>query len=81
MINIIPPPPPPPPPCTAAGSLASPIAYHAIDHSIGMKNSLSVSVNFISLVTYCVWEEDPQTVISVSFTWACHIAARLLVGR
>ncbi len=42
----------------------------------------SVSWNFISLVTSCVRvrEEEPQTAFPVSFTWASHIGAIVLMG-
>ena len=41
-----------------------------------------VSVNFISLVTFCVRlrKEEPQTAFSMSFTRASHIAASVLTG-
>ena len=46
------------------------------------KMAPSVSVNFISLVTSCVWlqEEEPQTAHPMSCTWASHIAACMLTG-
>ena len=44
----------------------------------------SVSVNFISLVTYCVRlqdEEEPQTAYLMSVTWESCRAAIVLTGR
>ena len=41
-----------------------------------------VCVNFISLVNSYVglWEEEPQTAQSMSFTWVSYIAASMLTG-
>ena len=42
----------------------------------------SVSVNFISPVTsgFGLREEEPQTALTMSFTWASHIATSVLLG-
>ena len=41
----------------------------------------SVSVNFTSRVTSCVGlhDEEPQTTLPMSFTWASRIAANMLM--
>ncbi len=42
-----------------------------------------VSVNLISLGISCfrLWEEEPQTPFPMSFTWASHISASVLMGH
>ena len=42
----------------------------------------SESVNFISLVTFCVGlrEEEPQTAHPMAYTWASHIAGSVFTG-